>query len=220
MNIYSEKKVEYFSNPRLDLISLLPEQKNSRILEIGAGGGDTLVKIKELGLAQEVVGVELFDMPHTNQQHPAIDRMLICNIETTELPLPKQYFDAILCGDVLEHLLDPWAVVHKLNGHLRPGGVLIASIPNFREFKNLYKVVIKGDFTYEEAGILDKTHLKFFCKRNVLQLMQTGPLRVTKVSTNLDYTPYTTKKHVFNKLTFGLFEEFLALQYIIVSTKS
>jgi 2-polyprenyl-3-methyl-5-hydroxy-6-metoxy-1,4-benzoquinol methylase len=219
MNIYSDKKQTYFSNPRLDLISLLPQNKNNKILEIGAGGGDTLVKIKELNLASEVVGVELFDMPHTNQRHPSIDRMIICNIETTELSLPDNYYDAIVCGDVLEHLLDPWAVVVKIARHLKTGGLLIVSIPNFREFKNLIKVVIKGDFTYEESGILDKTHLKFFCKKNILQLMELGPFSVAKVSTNLEYTPYVTKKHIFNKLTFKVFEEFLALQYIVVSAK-
>jgi 2-polyprenyl-3-methyl-5-hydroxy-6-metoxy-1,4-benzoquinol methylase len=219
MKIYSEKKTSYFTNPRLDLISLIPNNSQNKILEIGAGGGDTLVKIKELNLASEVTGIELFDMPETNQNHPAIDQLIICNIETSMPVLPNNYYDIILCGDVLEHLIDPWAIVKHLSSLLKKGGLLIVSVPNIREFKTLYKIVVKGDFRYEESGILDKTHLKFFCRKNIIELMQGGGFQVVKVTTNLDYPTVKTKKHVFNDITLKVFEDFLALQYIVVSHK-
>jgi 2-polyprenyl-3-methyl-5-hydroxy-6-metoxy-1,4-benzoquinol methylase len=219
MKIYSDKKASYFTNPRVDLISLLPKNNQNKILEIGAGGGDTLVKIKELQLADEVIGIELFHMPDTNQSHPAIDKMIICNIETSMPVLPQNYFDVVICGDVLEHLIDPWAIVKQVSAYLRKGGLLIISVPNIREFKTLYKIVVKGDFRYEESGILDKTHLKFFCRKNAIELAQEGGLEVVKVTTNLDYPIVKTKKHIFNQFTFKAFEDFLALQYIVVSQK-
>jgi len=81
MEFYSQKEQLYFTNARIDLISLMPDRKDNKVLEIGAGGGDTLIEIKKKGLASEVVGIELMEMAGTNQKDPAIDRFLICDIE-------------------------------------------------------------------------------------------------------------------------------------------
>lgn len=219
MKFYSNKKQVYFTNPRLDLISLIPKNSQNKILEVGAGGGDTLIKIKEMNLASEVVGLEYFNMPDTQQDHPSIDKMIIGNIETINLDFPANYFDVIICGDVLEHLFDPWTAVSKLALYLKEGGLLIVSIPNIREYKTLYQIVVKGDFRYADSGILDKTHIKFFCRKNVLQLVQPAGLKVIKVLSNLSFAPTKGKMYYFNKLTFNLFYDFFVIQFITVSQK-
>ena len=135
------------------------------------GVADTLVQIKKLKLAKEVVGIELMKLADTQQETSEIDRLIIGNIENIELDLPKDYFDVIICGDVLEHLIDPWDTMKKLHNHLKHDGVIIISIPNFREYHILYKILIRADFRYSDQGILDKTHLRFFCKKNIIALL-------------------------------------------------
>jgi ubiquinone/menaquinone biosynthesis C-methylase UbiE len=99
--MYENKNRLYFSNPRIDLIELIPKGRDNKVLEKGAGSCDTLIEIKNLNLATEVVGVELMNLENSQQGNPLIDRLIIGNIENIELDLPENYFDVIICGDVL-----------------------------------------------------------------------------------------------------------------------
>jgi 2-polyprenyl-3-methyl-5-hydroxy-6-metoxy-1,4-benzoquinol methylase len=222
MQYYSEKANTYYTNVREDLISLMPDFPNQTILEIGAGGGDTLVAVKERKLVKEAIGVDLFALEKTNQNHPFIDQFLILDIEKQDLPFAEGYFDTVICGDVLEHLVDPWQVVKKLTYYLKPGGTFIISVPNIRYYKALYKIVGNGNFAYDpEGGILDKTHLRFFCRKNVVELLNTAELKLQKV-VPIDYHPkykFSRKVQAFNLLTGRLFEEFFVHQYLGVATR-
>ncbi|MDF1548024.1 MAG: class I SAM-dependent methyltransferase, partial [Bacteroidales bacterium] len=117
--MYEDKDSKYFNNPRTDLIGLIPNKENNKILEIGSGGGDTLIEIKRLGLAKEVVGIDVTDLPNSNQNSAEIDKLLICDIEDVQLNFQENYFDVIICGDVLEHLIDPLSVLRKLHLYLK-----------------------------------------------------------------------------------------------------
>lgn len=221
---YSVKTVDYFSNVRRDIVSLIPSNPAQKVMEIGAGTGNTLVYIKEQGLASEVMGVELMKLEGSNQDHPAIDKFQIANIEREEIAAPKEYFDVILCPDVLEHLTDPWAAVEKIATHLKKGGLLIVSIPNLREWKTLSNIVFKGEFNYQpEGGIMDRTHLRFFCKKNVYSLLTTSSLSPFFCKPNFmlgKEVPGARKRRIFNRLTFRLFEEFLSVQYLFIARKN
>ena len=80
-----------------------------------------------------------------------------------ELPLdyPEDFFDYVITADVLEHLVDPWRVVANIRPHLKDGGKVIASIPNIMHV-SVMRDLLNGRFRYQEAGILDRTHLRFF----------------------------------------------------------
>lgn len=219
---YENKEKSYFAHVRKDVISLLNDQPTQKILEIGAAGGDTLLYIKENKLATEVMGVELMSLPNSNQQHPLIDKFQVVNIENGTIDAPEDYFDVIICADVLEHLTDPWKCISKLSRHLKKGGRIIVSIPNIRELKTIYRIVFRGDFRYDErGGILDNTHLRFFCKKNILQLMSTDSLSPVycKPVFLLKEVPLGRKRRIINWLTFGLFVNFLAGQYLCVAVK-
>ena len=220
MNFYTEKSTIYFTRVRFDLIKLLPQNSDNKVLELGTGGGDTLIELKKRNLAKEVVGVELMEIPNSNQTNQIIDRFIIADIEKQDLPLPESYFDAILIGDVLEHLTDPWKTVAYLSKLLKKGGVFIVSVPNIRFYTALYRIYIKGDFGYKSEGLFDKTHLRFFCKKNIEQLFTTPFLKIESIipieTVRGDKPSF---KSVFNLLTFRMFEQFLTLQYIVVAKK-
>jgi SAM-dependent methyltransferase len=219
MEFYGEKKGIYFTNPRLDLIKLVPANPANKILEIGAGGGDTLVEIKKLDLASEVIGVDLMPVPDSNQDNPLIDKFIVCDVEKTDLPYSEGYFDIILLGDVVEHLFDPWSFLQKMSKLLKKDGIFIASLPNIRYYTAMYKVFFKGDFGYESDGLFDKTHFRFFCKKNIFDLFNTDQFKCTKIISRNRLLGLKGKKELFDKLTFRVFEEFFARQYIVVSKK-
>jgi len=215
---YKTKKEDYFTNVRIDLISLIPEK--GKILEVGAGGGDTLVKIKELGLAEEVMGIELMEIPASNQKNVLIDKFVLGNIETMEeLPFPPVYFDVIICGDVLEHLLDPWKAVQKIGSRLKQGGTLLISIPNFSDLYTMWKVFMKRDFAYTNEGVLDKTHLRFFCKKNLPGLLDPNQFAIQEITPSFKRNPAQKTRNSANKISLGILEEYLAVQYLIVAKK-
>ncbi len=219
---YILKEEKYYSNVRMDVVSLLPPQPRQKVLEIGAGGGDTLLYIKENKLASEVMGLEMMRMPDSNQQHPLIDQFQVGDIEQESINAPEEYFDIIICADILEHLADPWSSLKKISRHLKKGGRLIASIPNIRECKTLYRIICRGDFRYDaKGGIMDNTHLRFFCKKNILQLMSTDSLSPIYCKPNilLKEVPEARRRRLINRLTFGLFLDFLAIQYLCVAEK-
>jgi 2-polyprenyl-3-methyl-5-hydroxy-6-metoxy-1,4-benzoquinol methylase len=218
MEIYKDKEQAYFTNIRHDLINFVSHDPKNKILEVGAGGGDTLITIKKMGLATEVVGIELNKVEGSNQGDPSIDRFIFGNIESMEIDLPENYFNIIMCGDVLEHLIDPWKTIEKLQPHLKKGGKLIASIPNIRYYRALYQVFVKGQFSYTEFGLFDKTHLRFFCKRDMLNILSTPQLKPDHIAPIFKHLP-PSRINTINNFTLGLFEEFLTLQYLVSATK-
>jgi SAM-dependent methyltransferase len=93
-------------------------------------------------------------------------------------------FDAIVYGDVLEHLSDPLPVLDRLNERLAEGGVVIASVPNVAHLW-VRLMLLLGRFEYADRGILDRTHLRFFTRRTFLALLARAGLEVDR----LDATP-------------------------------
>lgn len=218
MNYYSDKANVYFTRPRKDLISFLPERTGLKILEIGAGGGDTLIELKQSGKASEVTGIELFALDGTYQNNALIDRFIVGNIEEIKPDLRTNYFDAILFGDVLEHLLDPWSVVKNVSGFLKPGGLLIASIPNIRSRQAFKKIFLEGDFGYTSEGLFDKTHYRWFCKKNMIHLLTPTSFELVSVTSNLELKKGSGTR-ILNRLTGRFFEDFLTVQFITVTRK-
>ncbi|WP_457749107.1 class I SAM-dependent methyltransferase [Sulfurimonas sp.] len=215
--MYNNKELTYFQNVRKELLELIPKSKrDGRVLEVGAGSGATLRFAKENHYAKEVYGIELCKLDGQNEE--VFDGFIVGNIETMELlPYEKDFFDVILCGDVLEHLVDPYSVVLRLKKYLKEDGVLIASLPNIRHFSILKKIIFQGDFRYEESGILDKTHLRFFCKKNMIELFTDNGWKLQYIVSNSNLIGRTTKW--INKFTFNIFDEFLAAQYYLILGK-
>jgi 2-polyprenyl-3-methyl-5-hydroxy-6-metoxy-1,4-benzoquinol methylase len=208
--MYAEKPQNYFSGIRNDIIELI-QCNNCNILEIGCGEGNTLVELKKQGKAKFIVGIDIVDL----NQSSKLDKFILADIENDNIELPEEYFDIIICADVLEHLKDPWSVLRKIRKFLKPNGILLASIPNVREIKTLISIVIKGDFKYVDAGILDKTHLRFFCKKNIIELFESTGYKIKKITFKL-----SPKRKVLLKLSLGLLEEFLVVQYLVLCKKT
>ena len=90
-------------------------------------------------------------------------------------------FDAIVCGDVLEHLVHPAPVLRALGRALAPGGVVVVSVPNVAHLWMRLSLLV-GRFDYAERGILDRTHLRFFTERSLRALLTEVGLTITRAT--------------------------------------
>ena len=151
------------NSPHAELVRLVGENKH--VLEVGPGIGHVSKVLKSKGC--NVVAVEL------SQKMGAMaeawcDRVIVGDIENLDLIeiLPDMKFDVIAFGDVLEHLRDPTLVLKKAKEFLVEGGYVVASIPNIAHRSIRYELLM-GEFRYQDQGILDRTHLRFFTLANI-----------------------------------------------------
>jgi 2-polyprenyl-3-methyl-5-hydroxy-6-metoxy-1,4-benzoquinol methylase len=215
---YLEKGIGYFNVDRHDLFQLVPADRPGRVLDVGAAEGSMLVALKQSGKAREVVGVELMAIPGGGQDRAEIDRFIIADIEQQSLDLEAGSFDVIICGDVLEHLRDPWTAIQYLNGFLRRGGTFVISLPNILYWRAFGRIVL-GDFRYSPSGVLDRTHLRFFCRKNMLDLVRSAGLGILSVEPSFRRHQQLRNDRLMNAFSLGLAERFLAQQYLIVAEK-
>jgi len=80
-------------------------------------------------------------------------------------------YDFVLATDVLEHLREPARVLSEFKRWLKPGGLAIISVPNIATWRIRYQLFFRGDFRYQETGILDRTHLHFFTWETLHELL-------------------------------------------------
>lgn len=217
---YKDKSKSYFSNIRHDLLALLSESdKNLKVMEIGAAYGETLYYIKSKGIASEVVGVDIFEDKKNKENYKNIDRFIFGNIENIDFPEYYNYFDLILLPDVLEHLIEPKNVLSKAHKYLKDDGFIIVSMPNIRHYSALNKIFIKGNFSYEESGIFDTTHLRFYCRKNIKELLESSGFKTIIEQGSIKNYRGNSITKIINKITFGIFEEFFSYQYFFKSKK-
>lgn len=139
-----------------------------RVLEVGCGAGFVSEQLKKNGCT--VTGIEL-DAERAAEAKKFCKAVLVGNVEEMGLDFPKESFDAILFGDVLEHLFGPEAVLRKARPFLAKDGLVVASIPNVGNWK-IRLGLLKGSFDYTDFGILDKTHMRFFTRKSAKRLIE------------------------------------------------
>ncbi|MCF6238698.1 MAG: glycosyltransferase, partial [Candidatus Marinimicrobia bacterium] len=171
-----DNKYYEFSRPE---IQALIDPDARRVLDIGCAAGKMAEEIKHK-LSAEVWGIE--PVPEAAKQaEDRLDKVIVSGIEEALDNIPDQYFDAIIFADVLEHLEDPYAILNRIMGKLSPQGQIIASIPNVRHW-SVVKELLEGRWDYQDAGILDRTHLRFFTRKSVGDLFQQAGYQIVDIS--------------------------------------
>lgn len=169
----------YYRSPRPELAVHVP-MHTPRMLDVGCGAGEFGRALKAERGVQHVTGIEIVESAWTMATR-VLDEAIFGNIETLDLPFPDEHFDCITCGDVLEHLVNPGEVLMKLKRVLAPGGTLVASIPNAR-FYQVVEMLGNGRWIYQDAGIMDRTHLRFFTAVEMVELFRGAGMRVRTIA--------------------------------------
>ena len=145
------------------------------ILDVGCGAGDNARTLKKLN--KFVTGITI-----SNEEaliaKDICDELIIADIEEDNLSLNKKY-DVIILSHVCEHLVYPGTAINKLSDHLNETGSIIIAVPNMAFYKNRLKLM-KGDWTMDETGPFDKTHLHFFSYHSADALCDEKKLKIKK----------------------------------------
>lgn len=205
------KSPEYYSHTRDDIIDIVISTGSiEKILDVGCGYGYTGESLKERG-ATTVEGLEL-DKDASKEAERRLDKIYHGSAEDSHLIGTLSIYDCIICADLLEHLTDPWDTLTLLRDHLHKNGRLVCSIPNIRYFKILFKLMFFGDWNYEDSGILDKTHLRFFTRKTIEMMFKQAGYKtiIIKQKTRRVTT-------LFNFFTLGLFGDLFPMKFYIIA---
>jgi 2-polyprenyl-3-methyl-5-hydroxy-6-metoxy-1,4-benzoquinol methylase len=153
------------------------------ILDVGCGDGSFAQGLREerraAGRELEIWGLEL-DAGAAARAAERLDRVLVGPAQERVAELPRRHFHCVVLNDVLEHLAWPERLLEDLRPVLAPGGVLVASVPNVRYFFNVWDLVVRGDWEYQDEGIRDRTHLRFYTRSSMRRLFARAGYRLRR----------------------------------------
>ena len=162
------------------LLELTLEGAPRDVLDVGCSSGYLAAPLAAAGA--RVVGVELDPGAAEEAQAYCAD-VLVGDVESMELPFGPASFDAIVCGDLVEHLRDPGAALGRLRPLLRPGGRLVLTTPNVANWA-MRLSLLAGRWRYTERGILDRTHAHLFTRKTLAETVERAGYRILE----LDHT--------------------------------
>ena len=204
---------DYYKKPRVEMVEFIPPSAKT-ILDVGCGEGCFGTKIKKSGV--EIWGVEIDGRSAAIAQH-TLDNVIVGDISEVADSLPSKYFDCIIFNDILEHLIDPYSLLVKMKAKLSRGGVVVCSMPNVRNFGNLKKLLIEKTWKYEDQGVLDKTHLRFFTEKSIRETFGLLGFRIMRLRGINESSP-SWKFKLLNLILFGHLSDTKYLQFVCVAT--
>lgn len=164
-----------FHNP--DLIPFMPLTAK-KIVEVGCSTGALARAFLALQPDCHYIGLDI-DEDYAAEAAKYCAKALAADVETMDDDRFGEIFaaDCVVFGDTLEHLRDPWAVLKKIRPLLRENGRIVACIPNAQHW-SLQARLACGLFRYEDSGLLDRTHLRWFSRITAIELFDACGFRV------------------------------------------
>lgn len=204
----------YFEGSRSEIADMVPTACR-RILDVGCGFGGLGRALKERGFT-ELFGVEI--NPESSKRLEGIyEQYWIGDVEALKLPSDLEGFDCIIFADILEHLNDPWSTLRSYLEHLKPDGAVIVSIPNVRNVGLLYRLIFQGKWEYEDFGLLDRTHLRFFTRASIEEMLQGAGLKVERWEVNRDN--YSGMRKLVSGAAKLISQDMDVCQYLVLGRK-
>ena len=153
------------------------------ILDVGCSRGATAPALRARGSpGLRIVGIEP-DADDARAAADVYDQVLPVRLEDVREDFGHR-FDAILFGDVLEHLADPSDALVRVRPWLSERGVVVASVPNLGHW-SIVDDLLRGRFDYVPYGILSGTHIRFFTRATLVDLFEASGYRVVAIDTEV-----------------------------------
>ncbi|CAN5544485.1 hypothetical protein BH10ACT2_BH10ACT2_23590 [soil metagenome] len=165
---YGFKPSPYSSHGRI--LQMLQGRPPMRVLDVGCGPGWLAKALTEAG--HTVVGV---DIAEADGAASRMSRFLVADLAHG---LPDEVggdFDLVIAADIVEHLADPASLLRDMAARVRPQGSLVISVPNIGHWYPRFRIAA-GRFDYDQRGVLDATHLRFFTRRRFLRMAEEAGL--------------------------------------------
>ena len=153
--------------------------RNKTVLEIGSGPGSITRYLKDPGQCR-IVAIEM-DPAAAALVAPYCEAVLRSDLNdpawTEPLASRAGGFEVIVASDVLEHLYDPWRVLRQMRDLLSSDGFVVVSLPHAGH-NAVIASLLNSDLEYQEHGLLDRTHVRFFGLRNMQSMFDGAGYRI------------------------------------------
>jgi 2-polyprenyl-3-methyl-5-hydroxy-6-metoxy-1,4-benzoquinol methylase len=179
--------MDYYDNVNSTLLALV-EPSAQRICEFGCGAGALARAIRARNSDVYYVGVELVE-DQLKRAKDVLDLAVCCNLDQVKdwsqddqmrAALPLSSFDHVIFGDVLEHLYDPQGAMNQAALRLVAGGSALVCIPNVQHW-SVFAQLALGSWPQEDAGLFDRTHIRWFTLHDMIQLVERSGLVVETI---------------------------------------
>lgn len=209
---FSDKPAWYYTGDRVDMLKYIPKDLKTT-LEFGCGTGQfsALLK-KEFGA--ETWAVEI-DEQSAKTAAQKLDNVINSDAHEAINKLPDGHFDCIIFFDILEHLVNPYSLLSSIKSKLTNNGVIVTSIPNIRFYRNLVRFVLHGEWEYQDEGLMDKTHLRFFTRKSILKMFDNLDFEIIKFEGI--HPTHSRNLKILNFLTLNSFADTKYLHYVTVA---
>jgi SAM-dependent methyltransferase len=218
----------YYDRVNPYLLPLLPADA-ALVVDVGCGAGALGAEYRRVNPDARYVGVEV-EAEAAARARTRLDQVLEGDVEDPDLGqgvIAEGSVDCLIYGDSLEHLIDPWTTLRRHAGWLRPGGHVVASVPNVGHW-SVIAHLLRGEWPYQDEGLLDRTHLRFFTLRGVRELFEQAGLCVVDISATDNGAPGVEQFQQLLKPILPAvgvsFAEFVgrtrAFQYLVRATKA
>lgn len=207
----SNKPTGYYESNREDMLKYIP-QGTKTSLEFGCGFGGFSALVKERFDA-EAWAVEI-DEKSAKAASEKLDKVINSDAREAIDKLPDNYFDCVILFDILEHLVDPYLLLISVKKKLTENGVVVTSIPNIRFYRNLIRFVIYGEWEYQNDGLMDKTHLRFFTRKSILKMFSNLGFEILTIEGI--HPTHSRNLKIINFLTRNAFADTKYLHYVTI----
>jgi 2-polyprenyl-3-methyl-5-hydroxy-6-metoxy-1,4-benzoquinol methylase len=186
-----------------------------RVFEGGVSSGYLAAALTDAG--RIVDGAEI-DPGAAESARRVCETVIVGDLQQLGADALTRDYDVFLFGDTLEHLPDPAALLTRLRPRLKAGGVVVVSVPNIANWAMRLSLLL-GRFRYTDRGILDRTHLRFFTKRTLVELLEVSGYRVIELRASVPVPGVTARwlcwlAHRTGNLWPGLF----AYTFVVTAT--
>lgn len=204
---------EYYSHARESLLDMARGRPRS-VLDIGCAGGTSLRWFGRRG-SDRLTGIELREDVALRAAEDASLEIHVGTLDSALLAGMAGGFDLIVASFVLEHVADPWTTLERIQSLLAPLGQFIGSVPNVRHISVTVPLMLKGRWDHTDEGVLDRTHLRYFTKRNTAEMLGQAGFSVDAIVPEFG----GRKSKLLQRASFGLAEDFAAYAYNFSATK-
>ena len=203
---------DYYRTDRPEIVPFLPDQY-TRVLEIGCGEGPFSNHLRK---DCERWGCELSEeAARRATEKRGEGQILVGRYSQVAYEIPADYFDLVMCNDVIEHMEDHDWFFDSIREKMRRGGCPVGSIPNIRHIRALYKLLVLKDWPYQDFLTFDRTHLRWFTRKSLLRTFREHHFAVEKFG-GINGTKnvfFMILLRVFNFVTLGFHSDIQYLQF-------
>lgn len=213
MNKRTEKVSDYYLTERPEFVNVIAcSGTYETAIDIGCAGGRLGTELIQRGIVKKCDGIEPF--PDAAEiARASLRQVWQGTLEEQTSNIDWAQYDLVVMADVLEHLVDPWAALKSLHRRTTPLCRIAISVPNVRHYKVVLPLLFRGEFRYEDQGIMDRTHLHFFTRSSLEETLDACGWSICKADTHMK----SRYRRAF--VPTRLIEPFVAVQHLVIAEK-